>query len=104
MPMQSVPYLATTEPEEPASSSFALYAVGGAILCGAITSIRRNTAVAEPDLESATNAADLAKVAILFSSGSSTAPKKTAARKPPPKKAAPKRVVKKVVKKKVANT
>jgi hypothetical protein len=101
--MQSLPYQAPTEREEPAMSSFAVCAVAGALLCGAVTALRRETAVAEPDLEAATSAASLAKVAILFSIGSKTnaSPKKTgargSARKPAPKRVArpaPKRVAK----------
>lgn len=88
LPVQSV---VPVEREDPAMSSIAVYAVAGALLCGAVKAVRKETAVAEPDLEAATSAASLAKVAILFSSGKSAGKPKTAARKPAPKKPVPKK-------------
>jgi len=102
VPLRSASNHLPVEREETATSSFAVYVVAGALLCGAVNAIRRETAVAEPDLEAATSAASLAKVAILFTFGSKSKPKpktgarsvsfggrstpKTNARKPAPKR------------------
>jgi len=91
LPAEPLVPVAYPSPQAPtASSSMVLAAASAVLVAGAALAAtsRQETAVAEPDLEAAE---DAATVAMLFSSGKA-APKKAAARKPAPKKAAaPKR-------------